>query len=178
MKSKTLSRLLAIAVLSLSAMALGSGLANASQTDCLSYSYACTPGYTGANASGTWAWDYYGGKWAKTANGYHNCTLYAAWRLQQNGLRNPGRSWGNAVDWAGKIGGGNHTPTVGSIAWWGKEAGGGFGHVAYVEKVSGSRVYVRADNFPGSSSGNGYTSAGWIAANSVDLFLHPHNASR
>ena len=36
-------------------------------------------GYSGGNASGTWAWSYYGGSYAATANGYHNCTLYAAW---------------------------------------------------------------------------------------------------
>jgi hypothetical protein len=178
MKTKVFLRLLAIVLLIFSATASSAALANASQTDCLSYGYACTPGYTGANASGTWAWDYYGANWAKTANGYHNCTLYAAWRLQQNGLANPGHSWGNAVQWAGSIGGGNHTPAVGSIAWWGKEAGKGSGHVAYVEQVSGSNVYVRADNYPGSSTANGYTSAGWIPATSVDLFLHPHDANR
>jgi hypothetical protein len=178
MKTKVFLRLLAIALLIFSATASAAGLANASQTDCLSSGYACTPGYTGANASGTWAWNYYGANWAKTANGYHNCTLYAAWRLQQNGLADPGHSWGYAVQWAASIGGGNHTPAVGSIAWWGKEAGGGSGHVAYVEQVSGSSVYVRADNYPGSSTANGYTSAGWIPASSVDLFLHPHDANR
>ena len=155
------------------AMALfGSPTAQASQTDCMSYAYACTPNYTGANASSTWAWAYYGGSYATTSTGYHNCTLYAAWRLAQNGMANPGRSWGNAASWASNIGGGNHTPVVGSIAWWGTEAGGGYGHVAYVEQVSGSNVYVRADSY---SATKGYTAAGWIAASSVDLFLHPHD---
>ena len=59
-------------------VSFGAPSATASQTDCLSYGYACTPGYTGANAAGTWAWSHYGGSWAQTANGYHNCTLYAA----------------------------------------------------------------------------------------------------
>jgi len=177
MKLKVFRRLLASTLLTLAAVtpiAFWPSLASASQTDCLSYAYACTPGYTAANTSGTWAWKYYGGSFAKTPNGYHNCTLYVAWRLQQSGMRDPGRTWGNAVDWAKSIGGGNHTPTIGSVAWWGKEAGGGSGHVAYVEKVSGGSVYVRADNF---SYTKGYTDAGWIPASSVDLFLHPHDAN-
>jgi CHAP domain len=117
------------------------GLARASQTDCLSYGYACTPGYTGANAAGTWAWSHYGASYAQTANGYHNCTLYAAWRLEQNGMGDPG-NWGNAVDWASHNGGGDNTPAVGVIAWWGSETGGGLGHVAYVDQVSGGQVHV------------------------------------
>jgi hypothetical protein len=44
--------------------------------------------------------------------------------------------------------------------------------VAYVEQVSGSNVYIRADNW---SSSAGYTDAGWVAASSVGLFLHPHD---
>ena len=151
-------------------------VARASQTDCLSYGYACTPGYTGANAAGTWAWSHYGAGYAQTANGYHNCTLYAAWRLEQNGMGDPG-NWGDAVDWASHNGGGNNTPAVGAIAWWGAEVAGGSGHVAYVDQVSGNQVHVVADNFPGSASQNGYTDSGWIAASSVDKFLHPHDVS-
>ncbi len=142
--------------------------ASASQTECFSYGYACTPGYDGANASGTWAWSHYGGSWAVNANGYHNCTLYAAWRLEQNGMGDPG-NWGNAAEWIGHTSH-NNTPAVGSIAWW----GGGFGHVAYVEQIRGGEVYVRADNFIGEHA-NGYTDAGWIAASSVGAFLHPHD---
>src|SRR5437763_601335 len=111
-------------------LSIGSSTASASATDCFSYGYDCTPGYTGSNASSSWAWRYYGGSWASTPNGYHNCTLYAAWRLYQSGMRDPGKSWGNASQWASSIGGGNHTPAVGAIAWWGS----GDGHVAYVEQ--------------------------------------------
>jgi surface antigen len=171
-------RILAFTVATLVAavllLALGAGPAQASQTDCLSYGYACTLGYTGANASGGWAWSHYGGGFAQTANGYHNCTLYAAWRLQQNGMPDPG-NWGNAVSWASHNGGGDNTPAVGAIAWWGAEVAGGFGHVAYVDQVNGSQVHVMADNFPGSAAANGYTDSGWIAASSVDKFLHPHD---
>jgi hypothetical protein len=69
MRSRIFLRLLTITLLIFSVTVPGAALANASQTDCRSYGYACTPGYTGANASGTWAWNYYGGSWAKTANG-------------------------------------------------------------------------------------------------------------
>lgn len=146
--------------------------ARAAANDCFSYAYACSPGYTGSNAAGTWAWTYYGGSWASTPNGYHNCTLYAAWRLQQNGMPSPGRSWGNAKDWAAAIGGGNRVPAVGSIAWWGPSSSNRYGHVAYVEQVSGTNVFIRADNW---SSSRGYTTAGWVAASSVPLFLHPYD---
>lgn len=149
-----------------------SRVADASSTDCLSYGYACTPGYTGANTSGTWAWNHYGGNSASTPDGSHNCTLYAAWRLQQSGLTQDPGNWGNAVDWAAHIGGDDHNPIVGSIAWYGATSTNSFGHVAYVEQVSGSNVYIRADNF---SSSNGYTDAGWVTAASVGLFLHPHD---
>lgn len=150
----------------------GTSVASASQTECFSYEYACTPGYDATNTAGGWAWKYYGGSYALNANGYHNCTLYAAWRLEQNGLGNPGL-WGNAVEWIDHTSH-NSTPAVGAIAWWGSEVGGGFGHVAYVEQVRGSEVYVRADNYIGAHS-NGYTDAGWIPASSVDAFLHPHD---
>jgi len=140
---------------------------------CKSYAYVCTPGYTGDNAAGGWAWTRYGGSYATTPTGTHNCTLYAAWRLQKNGLSDPGK-WGNAVDWAANIGGGNHTPTLGSIAWWGSERGGGRGHVGYVDQIQGSMVRVIADNY---SSTMGYTAYDWMAASSVDLFLHPHDLS-
>ena len=144
-------------------------LAQAAATDCKSSSYDCTPGYTGSNAANTWAWTFYGGQTAQTSNGYHNCTLYAAWRLAQNGMPDPKRSWGFATEWADSIGGGNHTPTVGSIAWWAR----GKGHVAYVEQVNGTQVFIRADNYV--YQGPGYTSSGWISASTVDLFLHPHD---
>ena len=161
---------IAVSVAILMASLFISSAAQASSTDCKSYAYACTPGYTGANAASSWSWRYYGASIASTATGYHNCTLYAAWRLAQNGMADPGRSWGNAADWASRIGGGSHSPAVGAIAWWGTEVGR-FGHVAYVEQVSGANVYIRADNFAAS----GFTTAGWIPASSVDLFLHPHD---
>ena len=85
----------------------------------------------------------------------------------------PSGTWGNAVDWI-KHSSYNHSPAVGSIAWWGSEVAGGYGHVAYVDQVNGSQVHVIADNYIGQNS-DGYTSSGWIAASSVDEFLHPHD---
>ena len=162
----TIHRLVVVAVIIMplvgASVSFSISPASASATDCLSYGYACTPGYDGSNASGTWAWKYYGGSYAMNANGYHNCTLYAAWRLAENGLADPG-DWGNAAQWAGHLGGGNHTPAVGSIAWWGSEVGGGYGHVAYVDQVNGTQVHIMADNYVG-ANGNGYTDSGWIAA--------------
>jgi surface antigen len=155
-------------------IAISATEAHASQTDCKSYAYACTPGYDATNTEGTWAWSHYGGQYALNANGYHNCTLYAAWRLEQNGMPDPG-NWGNAVDWINHTSH-NHTPAIGSIAWWGKEVGGGFGHVAYVDQMNGNQVHVIADNYVGRNS-DGYTDAGWIPASSVDAFLHPHDQS-
>jgi len=149
---------------------IGAPGAQASSTDCRSDGYACTPGYDATNTKGTWAWAHYGGANAINANGYHNCTLYAAWRLEQDGLADPG-NWGNAVDWINHASY-DHTPSIGSIAWWGKEVAGGFGHVAYVDQVSGNQVYVVADNYVGPHS-DGYTDADWIPASSVDEFLHP-----
>ena len=106
-----LSAALAITAL-LPTVAISSSVAHASQTDCKSYGYACTPGYDATNTKGTWAWAYYGGQYALNANGYHNCTLYAAWRLEQNGMA-PSGTWGNAVDWI-KHSSYNHSPAVGS----------------------------------------------------------------
>lgn len=146
--------------------------AQAGEQDCRSTAYACTPGYTGTNTSDTWAWKYYGAPHSQTSNGHHNCTLYVAWRLAKNGMKDPNRSFGNAKDWAARIGGGNKTPAVGAVAWWGASRGGGYGHVAYVDKVEGDRVFVIADNW---STGPGYTTSGWIAASSVEQYLHPHD---
>ena len=142
-----------------------SGGVDPSAPSCTSFAYACTPNYNGSNASSSWAWAYYGGSNAWTPNGYHNCTLYAAYRL-----RNPGRNWGNAVDWANSIGGGNRTASVGAIAWYGATSTNKFGHVAYVEAVDGGNVFLRADNY---SLSAGYTTSGWVTAASVGLFLHP-----
>ena len=158
-------------VLATIALTTGSiSVASASQTECFSYGYACTPEYDATNTEGGWAWKYYGGSYAATPTGEHNCTLYAAWRLEQNGLANPGL-WHNAFEWIDYTSH-NNTPATGSIAWWGASKDSPDGHVAYVEQIRGSEVFIRADNY---SESGGYTDAGWIPASSVDAFLHPHD---
>ena len=92
------------------------------------------------------------------ANGpKHNCTTYAAYRLQQNGYAYP-RWTDNANGWAldaanpsrkGSTAPGvtvNQTPIAGSIAEWGSGANG---HVAYVEAVSGTYIVTTSDSYGG-----------------------------
>src|SRR5437660_1344967 len=64
--------------------------------------YPCTSaGYKGTNATG-WAKAYYGCPNASgcAAGTPHNCTLYVAYRLMQNGMINDPGNYGNATDWA------------------------------------------------------------------------------
>jgi len=140
-------------------------------TACRSYQYACVGGGYAATAATTgngWAWAHYGqvATDIRTSTGPHNCTLYVAWRLQQAGMRDPG-NWGDASAWGRHLRS-DHTPTVGSVAWWSA------GHVAYVEQVSAdkSQVFVRADNYM-YNMGAGFTDSGWISARRPSGFLHP-----
>jgi surface antigen len=150
---------------------------NASNWPCFATpSYSCaTGGYdptvngrgTPGNRAGDWAWREYGpGKASSNSYGYHNCTLYAAWKLEQAGVTDPG-NLGDAAQWASKAWAKgilvNQTPTVGSIAQWTSGAGGS-GHVAYVESVnsSGSAITISEDNFL-SESGYGSLDGGYTA---------------
>lgn len=80
------------------------------------------------------------------SNGYAfgYCTYYVA------GRRYVPSNWGNAVNWyyAARASGYavGSTPAVGAIAW---TAGGYYGHVAYVESVSGGSVTVSEMNYSG-----------------------------
>src|SRR4051794_26074240 len=57
-------RALLVALLTLGTLSVVSETsAQAGSQDCFSYAYTCTPGYTGANANGSWAWSYYGAGW-------------------------------------------------------------------------------------------------------------------
>ncbi len=101
----------------------------------------------------------------------HNCTLYAAWMLAQNGLADPGRSWGNAKEWGNALASvTNTTPAVGSIAWFPNI--GDKGHVAYVAQVNtaNNTVFLESDNYTGGSGG--YTSSGWVAASDASGYIH------
>ena len=107
-------------------------------------SYSCdTAGYAGQSTS--WWGRYYGKGYASSNSyGYHNCTLYAAYRIAQNGAVNPGWS-ANAKDWATaafKHGTPvNQTPAVGAIAQWNRD------HVAYVEVVTATYIEISDDNY-------------------------------
>ncbi|HEY5478260.1 MAG TPA: hypothetical protein VIJ84_01445, partial [Gaiellaceae bacterium] len=68
---------------------------------CISEGYKCAGAgyrYATARASG-WPWARYGGTQASYSSfGPHNCTLYAAFRLERNGLKFPGW-YDNAGSW-------------------------------------------------------------------------------
>lgn len=140
---------------------------------CARADFSCTSGgYSGQNFGGwpeaRFGW---GAAAARPADwaGFdgHNCTRYAAYRLWRNGLADPVPSsvaWGHAAQWdetviryagAHKV---NKTPAVGAIAQW----DGGFGHVAYVEAVAGTRIRVTEDSYGGGT-----------AARTIDLAQHP-----
>ena len=145
---------------------------------CTSSDYSCTPGYTGSNATG-WAWTFYGCPNYASGCGVgtpHNCTLYAAFRLMQNGYANPGWS-GNANQWAVEASRHgvlvNQTPAVGAIAEWNSGDGG---HVAYVEaSTSGGITLTMDDWYDAAPYPNGYTREVHIAPGSPawpDNFIH------
>ncbi len=83
-------------------------------------------------------WRMYGG---------HNCTNYAAYRMQRAGVPEPKILLGNARDWhtnAAKLGYTvNSQPAVGAIAQWSKSAN----HVAYVEEVGAGYLILSEDSY-------------------------------
>lgn len=130
-------------------------------------SYQCTgAGYAGKSEG--WPGALYGRGYASSNRyGLHNCTLYVAYRLWKNGLGNPGWS-GNATLWdtrapASTV---NRSPAVGSVAQWNR----GYGHVAYVEKVTSTYIEISDDNY-----GLNYTDRFRISRSSAampDNFIH------
>lgn len=86
----------------------------------------------------------------------NNCVAYAAFRLSRNGLADPG-SYGNATYWADKAAAQgvpvDGKPAAGSIAQWTTEGDFApqYGHVAYVERVSGNTIYLSESNWQGGS---------------------------
>lgn len=77
----------------------------------------------------------------------HNCTNYAAYRMQRAGVPEPKILMGNARDWhtnAKKLG---YTvdskPAVGAIAQWSKAAS----HVAYIEEVGPKHLIISEDSY-------------------------------
>lgn len=131
---------------------------------CTSYSSCTSAGYSHhgyESAQRTSYWRMYTGT---------NCTNYVAYRLvTTNGMPNvrPASGVGNARDWGyamSKVT--DSTPTVGSVAWWGRTGN----HVAYVEKVvSSSEILVSESNWGSSFSWRRITKSGsgW-----PDGFIH------
>jgi surface antigen len=150
-----------------------SGAASAA-SGCKSRGYACTiDGYNATAMNNSWAAQYYG---SDTKGGIgsppHNCTLFAAWMLEHNGLADPGRAWGYADQWGFTLAADtNQTPVVGSIAWY---DGPGMGHVAYVARVNWSNrtVFLVSDNYAG---GDGYTSSTWAPFTQPTGYIHLHD---
>ena len=112
------------------------------RVSCISEGYKCAGAgyrYATVRASG-WPWVRYGGAQASYSSfGPHNCTLYAAFRLERNGLKFPGW-YDNAGSWYRHVSRRrvNHRPAVGAIAEWST-------HVAYVEAVGVSGITISDD---------------------------------
>ncbi len=72
------------------------------------------------------------------------CTSYAAWAVEASGRQAP-VGWGNAKNWVNRAPASqiHRTPEVGDIA---VSTAGTWGHVMYVEQVSGDRIYVSQYN--------------------------------
>lgn len=128
-------------------------------------SFACVA-FSGFSGQQTWGYPV-------DSNG-HNCTNYVSYRLNQNGVKNPG-NLGNAKDWndnATRYGlRVDNRPAVGSVAVWeaGSGLAGSFGHVAYVDAVADSYIDVSEDNYGGTSMRKRYFVGQWGWPNS---FVH------
>lgn len=79
---------------------------------------------------------------------FRECVSYVAWKRRAEGLTPYPLWWGNAGDWVSAAPN-SPQPTVGSIAVFppGVDGADGFGHVAYVEAVTGNTVTVSEYNW-------------------------------
>lgn len=147
-------------VLLASALLLSAPLATAdagTQTLCRGYAKCRAGGYSDAGYQANSQQSY----WRMFSG--PNCTNYVAYRLVRDGLTNarPAADRGqsnaslNAFAWGVAYASlTNGVPKVGSVAWWGANAGKGrIGHVAYVEKVHRDGTVTISED---SSSGNGF----------------------
>ena len=103
-----------------------------------------TFGYPYATASdcratfGIYSWCENGSWLSPLRFAYRNCTDFVAWKLgiTWGSMNFPGgdgnaRGWINSPRFTH-----SSTATPGSVAWWGRDIGGGYGHVAYVVSVN------------------------------------------
>jgi len=149
----------------------------ASYYACQTTGYSCVlDGYNATTMNDSWAAKYYGSDTkGGIGNPPHNCTLFAAWMLAHNGLPDPGRAWGYANQWGVTLAAEtNHTPAVGSIAWY---DGPGMGHVAYVARVNwlNHTVFLVSDNYAADSAG--YTSSQWAPFTEPTGYIHLRDLS-
>lgn len=136
----------------------------ASTVLCSGYTSCADKGYPHAGyatAKSTSYWNMYTGT---------NCTNYVAYRMVSTlGMPNkrPAAGVGNARDWGTAMASvTDMTPTIGSVAWWGKTGN----HVAYVEKVvSADEFWVSESNWSGAFDWRKVTRSGggW-----PDGFIH------
>jgi surface antigen len=134
---------------------------------CAGGGYNGTSGQIGGNG---WTTGQYWSYGSSGPNGTrHNCTTYAAYRLQQNGVPYPGWT-DNANGWDDKAWARgtqvDQTPAVGAIAQWN---GGSAGHVAYVEVVTDTYIETTSDSFGG---GTDRQRISRTSSYSPDNFIH------
>ena len=116
--------------------------------------FVCTTGgYSGTVGSDNDWWNKYYRNGLGLTDG-HNCTRYAAYKLAQNGVPDPGFSFGHAKEWGTTTPLGtqrvvDQTPAVGAIAQWNQ---GDSGHVAYVEAVTQTYIDVTDDDSVGNKT--------------------------
>lgn len=99
------------------------------------------------------------------------CTSFVAWRLHySNGFEMPFHD--NAYLWKSDAQNRGYTvdtnPALGAVAWWGQSTQHPYGHVAWVESISGSNVTVEQYN----ATSKGTYSEQTLAASSVDGYIH------
>ena len=123
----------------------GSGVSGVTRVCGPRADYSCTTGGYAGISEGWWGAKYGPPYASSNAYGYHNCTLYAAYRVAKNGAKDPGWS-GNASQWDDNANRNivDQTPAVGAVAQWNANT---YGHVAYVEVVTGDYIEVTDDNF-------------------------------
>jgi surface antigen len=115
---------------------------------------------------------------------YRECVDFVAYRLNRDAGVNSGPwkyTWanltplgGDALDWkknweahGWEI---SHTPTPGSVAWWGAGSAGSLGHVAYVQAVNANgTIALEEYNW----NDNHTYSTRTVAASTVGDFLYP-----
>lgn len=157
-----------MALLLFAGLFLSSGLVAATSADAADtggYPYASLNGPGSKPADYTWT-DSRGSDLSPYRYGYRNCTDFVAWKLDTaNGFR-VASNYGHAKTWGDvnrKIT--NTTPAPGSVAW---SNAGTYGHVAWVESVSGNTITVQDYN----KAGTGAYARRTVNKNEFTGFIH------